>query len=266
LLKSLGGRASNTEIIKEAKKEFPGRSLYSHVNMRLKALERRKLVSKLDTEDGVVWETTDRGEEKKLENHGLFESLNEGCLSLISDNDIEIINIVAVIDIGKEINLFNMDMSLSNVDYHPETDSNLTYFPKQYDSVTLRVPSSGRITVTGSSNREELIGGLNSFSSDLEMIGTNIDIDNKQIEIQNIVATTEVDRELDLEQISSDFSRNIEYNPEKFAGLIFRPQSPGTAMVFRTGKINLLGIKSCDQIVSLYNETLQQIPILNRHD
>lgn len=265
LLKNLGGRATSSELIKEAKKEFPDRSLHSHVSMRLKALERRRLVSKFDTEDGVVWETTDLGEDKTLKKHGLSESLDEGCLSLLSEKGIEIINIVAVIDTDEKINIFDIDMTLSNVDYHPETDSHLTYFPSQYDSVTLRVPSSGRITVTGSSSKEELIGSLNSFSSELEKIGTNLRIDEEQIEIQNIVAITGIDRELDLEQISSDFrSNSIEYNPRNFSGLIFRPQSTGTAMIFRTGKINLVGVKSCDQLISLYNETFQQIPILNR--
>lgn len=263
LLKNLGGQATSSELIKEAKKEFPGRSLHSHVSMRLRALERRRLVSKLDTEDGVVWETTNLGENKNLKKHGLSESLDEGCLSLLSDNRIEIINVVAVIDTGEDINLFDMDRTLSNVDYHPETDSHLSYFPRRYDSVTLRVPASGRITVTGSSSKEELIGSLNAFSSDLEKVGTSLNIDEGQIEIQNIVAITEVDRELDLEQIASDFGSNsIEYNPENFAGLIFRPQSIGTAMIFRTGKINLVGVKSCDQVISLYNEILQQIPIL----
>lgn len=265
LLKNLGGRATNRELIKEAKDEFPGRSLHSHVNMRLRALERRRLVSKLDDEDGVVWETTKLGEDKSLKKHTLSEALDEGCLSLLSDNEIEIINMVAVTDIGRDINLFNMDMNLSNVDYHPETDSHLSYFPRNYDSVTLRIPSSGRITVTGFSSIEDLIGSLNAFSSDLERIGTNIDIDKNKIEIQNIVGVTEVDRELDLEQISSDFgSNNIEYNPKKFAGLIFRPQSTGTSMLFRTGKLNLVGVKSCDQLLALYNETLQKIPPLKK--
>jgi TATA-box binding protein (TBP) (component of TFIID and TFIIIB) len=265
LLKDLGGRASSSELIKEAKDVFPDRSLHAHVSMRLKALERRGLVSKSDTDDGMVWQITDLGEGRSLESNVLSESLNEECISVLSDYDIEIINVVAVFDTGEDMSLFDMDVTLSNVDYYPETDSHLNYYPSQYDSVTLRVPSSGRITVTGSCNKKELIGSLNVFSSDLDKMGVNIDVDIDNINIQNIVAITEINRELDLEQIKSDSgSNNIEYNPEKSPGLIFRPRSTGTSMIFRTGKINLMGVKSCHQLITLYNETIQKIPHTRR--
>lgn len=266
LLKKMGGRASSSEIIQEAKKEFPERSLHSHVSMRLKDLERRNLVSKQDTGGGLVWETTSLGDNTELKKYMLSDSLSDECLSLLSEQGIDIVNVVALIDTGKKINIFDMDMNLSNVDYHPETDSQLSYYPEGCDNVTLRIPSSGRITVAGCSSKEELIESLNSLSSELEKIGYTLDISEYEIEIQNIVGTTKVDKELDLDQINSDFeSDSVEYNPENFPGLIFRPQTTGTVMIFRTGTINLAGVKSCDQLLALYKKALQEIPGLARN-
>jgi len=263
ILKNLGGKASSSEIIQEAKREFPHRSLHSHITMRLKALERRKLVLKEDTADGILWKVTDVGEKKVLKSHNLANALNNECLSLLSDQGIDIVNIVVVIDAQQDIDLFNIATNLSNVDYHPETDSHLTYFPRAYENVALRVPSSGRITVAGPKSKEEVIESLNEFSSELEKVGTNLDFGTYSAEIQNMIGVTQVERELDLQTIASDFgSEDIEYNPENFAGLIFRPSSTGTAMLFKTGKINLVGVKSCDQLLSLHLELVERIPIL----
>jgi len=265
LLKKMGGRASSSEIIQEAKKEFPERSLYSHVSMRLNDLERRNLVSKQDTGDGLVWETTTLGNNTELNKYVLSESLTDECISILSEQGIDIVNVVAVIDTEKEINIFDMDMNLSNVDYHPETDSHLSYYPEGCDNVTLRIPSSGRITAAGCGSKEELIESLNSLSSNLEKIGYILDPSEYQIEIQNIVGTTKINKELDLDQINSEFeSDSVEYNPENFPSLIFRPQTTGTVMIFRTGAINLTGVKNCDQLLALYKRALQEIPGLGK--
>lgn len=263
LLKDLGGRASSTDVIQEAKRKFPDRSLHSHITMRLEALERQKLVSKQDTENGLMWEVTDRGEKITLENQKLLNGLDDDCLSILSDKGIDVVNIVATTDTGIEMDLFKLDMHLSDTDYHAEVDSKLSYSPKKSSNVTLRVPSSGRITVAGAKSKEELIEVLDMFSLELNKIDIDFTFNKDTIKIQNIVGVTEIDRELDLSAIASDFdSGDIEYDPDNFPGLIFRPQSPGTVLLFRTGKIIFLGVKSCNQILSLYDELIQNIPIL----
>jgi len=264
LLKNLGGCASSSEIIQEAKKEFPERSLHSHVSMRLKALKRRGLVSKQDTEDGLMWKITSKGENRTLNDYSLSESLYDECLSLLKTRGIEIVNIVATVDTGENIDLYEIDMTFSNVIYHPETDSHLTYIPKENDRIKLRIPSSGRITIVGCENKEEVIDSLNILSSELKETDSRFIFDEDEIIVQNIVGVSELDRELDLYAIASDLSSDdVEYNPETFTGLIFRPSIPGTVILFRTGKITFVGVKSCDQLLSLHEEFIQKFPVLN---
>ncbi|ALC38728.1 Trf [Drosophila busckii] len=65
-----------------------------------------------------------------------------------------------------------------------------------------------------------------------------------EIKLQNIVATFSVDCELDLKLINSR-TRNSEYSPKRFRGVIMRMHCPRcTALIFRTGKIICTGARN----------------------
>ncbi|ADE01327.1 TATA-box-binding protein [Haloferax volcanii] len=75
------------------------------------------------------------------------------------------------------------------------------------------------------------------------------------IEIQNVVASTEVPVELDLERLSLDMN-GTDYDPENFPGLVYRTRNPKSAcLVFRSGKVVCTGADSVDD-VSTAIETL----------
>lgn len=63
-------------------------------------------------------------------------------------------------------------------------------------------------------------------------------------DIQNVVATTNLDVQLDLKTIALR-ARNAEYNPKRFAAVIMRIREPKTtALIFSSGKIVVTGAKS----------------------
>lgn len=63
-------------------------------------------------------------------------------------------------------------------------------------------------------------------------------------DIQNVVATTNLDVQLDLKCIALR-ARNAEYNPKRFAAVIMRIRDPKTtALIFSSGKIVVTGAKS----------------------
>lgn len=75
-----------------------------------------------------------------------------------------------------------------------------------------------------------------------------------QINIQNVVASTSIGDDLDLNAISAAFE-NCEYEPQQFPGLVFRVKDPKTAaLIFRSGKVVCTGAKSLaavDQAVGI---------------
>jgi len=64
------------------------------------------------------------------------------------------------------------------------------------------------------------------------------------VKIQNVVATSSLNQEIDLLDIMKVFM-NVEYRPKLFPGLVFRLKQPKTAtLIFTTGKMVCTGSKS----------------------
>lgn len=74
-----------------------------------------------------------------------------------------------------------------------------------------------------------------------------------EIHIQNVVASTSIGADLDLNAISAAFE-NAEYEPEQFPGLVFRVEKPKTAaLIFRSGKVVCTGAKSIEAVDEAVN-------------
>lgn len=66
--------------------------------------------------------------------------------------------------------------------------------------------------------------------------------------IENVVASTAIEQELDLETLASDFL-NADYDPDQFPGLVYRTQEPkATSLIFRSGNIVTTGAQSEDAV------------------
>ncbi|SEO20368.1 TATA binding protein of transcription factor TFIID [Halogranum amylolyticum] len=91
------------------------------------------------------------------------------------------------------------------------------------------------------------------------------------LEVQNVVASTALGQELDLESLSLDLAGS-DYNPDNFPGLVYRTQSPKAAnLIFRSGKIVCTGASSVADVTraldSLFDELEELgIPIENREE
>ena len=70
----------------------------------------------------------------------------------------------------------------------------------------------------------------------------------ESIEIQNVVASTEIGLELDLQRLSLDWE-GTDYEPDNFPGLVYRTKKPKSAcLVFRSGKIVCTGADSVEGV------------------
>src|SRR5689334_17456075 len=69
-----------------------------------------------------------------------------------------------------------------------------------------------------------------------------------KIRIENVVASTSLGDELDLQSIALGLD-GAEYEPEQFPGLIYRLKEPKTAiLLFRSGKVVCTGAKSMREV------------------
>jgi len=70
----------------------------------------------------------------------------------------------------------------------------------------------------------------------------------ESITIENVVASTGIGQELDLQSVAMDLE-GADYDPEQFPGLVYRTQNPkSAALIFRSGKIVCTGAKSTNDV------------------
>ena len=91
-----------------------------------------------------------------------------------------------------------------------------------------------------------------------------VDAPTETLEIQNVVASTEIGQELDLQVLASDLD-GVDYDPEQFPGLVQRPDDPAraTALIFRSGKIVCTGATSIEDVHETVQATFNDLRALD---
>ena len=80
-----------------------------------------------------------------------------------------------------------------------------------------------------------------------------------KIKIENVVASTTLGEELDLQSIALSLD-GAEYEPEQFPGLIYRLKEPKTAtLLFRSGKVVCTGAKSLPHVEIAITKVAEQL-------
>lgn len=158
--------------------------------------------------------------------------------------DITIENVVASTSLGRKFDLGLITVSLNKVEYEPEQFPGLVYHLEDPKAAAL-IFGSGKIVCTGAKSIEEATLAIHRTIDKIRSAG--IDIDNKpDIVVQNVVATANLDAELNLDAIAIGLD-NTEYEPEQFPGLVYRMNDPKVVLLlFGSGKIVCTGAKSIE--------------------
>jgi len=160
--------------------------------------------------------------------------------------EITIENIVAYAQIADGLDINKIAEDQPEFKYNPAEFSGLTLkldFPK---TAVLLLPG-GRAICTGAKSIEDAETSINKLVEKIKKL--NIKVKKEiNIEIQNIIATTEIGKELHLDSIAKGLILDkVDYEPKQFPGLIFRSNDIGAAIIiFSTGKIVCTGTKKIE--------------------
>jgi transcription initiation factor TFIID TATA-box-binding protein len=70
----------------------------------------------------------------------------------------------------------------------------------------------------------------------------------ESIKVENVVASSDIGQELDLDTLSGDLEV-ADYNPDNFPGLVYRMTDPkAAALIFRSGKVVCTGAQSVNDV------------------
>lgn len=159
--------------------------------------------------------------------------------------------------LGRELDLEALMSSLEdhtdNIDVDFINNSTVTIQIKD-DEPVYSIYRTGSFQIRGAETKENLHNAADLFRETLTKLG--IDVPNFDFQHSNSVFIEDINLDMNLEVLSLSLGmENIEYEPEQFPGLIYRPQShKATLLVFSSGKIIITGTTSRDVALSVIND------------
>lgn len=116
---------------------------------------------------------------------------------------------------------------------------------------SMLVFSSGNCVITGTRSEEQLKKAVGRFVEILKKCGYNL-LGEPELKIQNIVASADIGRKLNLDLIALSGGYSVIYEPEIFPGCIYRDEEHKVVLLlFRSGKVVCTGAKSIDHVKSV---------------
>jgi transcription initiation factor TFIID TATA-box-binding protein len=162
--------------------------------------------------------------------------------------EIKIENVVATTSVGRDLDLKAIALALDNAEYEPEQFPGVVYRLKKPKTATLLF-RSGKLVCTGAKSIEDVHTAIKTVIKTVEEAGIPVD-KNPKVEVQNIVASSDLHTELNLNAIAISLGLDrVEYEPEQFPGLVYRIDEPKVvALLFGSGKIVCTGAKKVSDI------------------
>ncbi|SFC32379.1 TATA binding protein of transcription factor TFIID [Halobiforma haloterrestris] len=158
--------------------------------------------------------------------------------------NVEIANVVGSGDLHAELDLeaLEEDLSTPYLEYDPSNYHGL-YVRVEKDGPLITVYRSGKYIISGCSSYDELNDTNEMFLRRLAELGVINEGADTQFAVQNIVCTASLGEDVDLNVLSIGLGlESVEYEPEQFPGLIYRPSSMDAVLLtFANGKIVVTG-------------------------
>lgn len=176
-----------------------------------------------------------KANKKAMDNVGRYSSL-------------KIENIVASGSVAEAIDIEYLSGVLDGCVLNKQKFPGAVYHMKEPE-IALLLFSSGKIVMTGISNKEEFRESLSTIISQLNGLGIKT-IEFPNVVISNMVYSYDSKCFINLNKVMLTLSHeSVEYEPEQFPGLVYRMKDPKVvALLFSSGKYILTGAKNLDDV------------------
>jgi len=172
----------------------------------------------------------------------------------------KIVNVVVSTKIDRQVNVELLTEKLPHVVYEPEIFPGVIY-RRNDPKATIIMFSTGKIVSVGSKSEDSARKSISTTVSEIaEIEGEKAGF--KRITTENIVATSDVGCEVDIEK-AANCVFDTTYEPEQFPGLIYRVKGNGVVTIFKSGKLVSTGSKSESKARSAIQHVYK---ILRNHD
>lgn len=155
---------------------------------------------------------------------------------------------VASTSFGTELDLRTIASYLDGSEYDPERFPGLIYRLKEPKAATL-IFRSGKVVCTGGKSLGQVKLAIEKVAKQIEKAGVKI-TEEPKIVVQNMVATFDLGQRIQLNAIAISLGlEKVEYEPEQFPGLVYRPEVPKVVLLlFGSGKVVCTGARKPDDV------------------
>ena len=172
---------------------------------------------------------------------------------------IKIENVVASASLGVKLDLQAIALAIDGAEYEPKQFPGLIYRLKEPKTATL-IFRSGKVVCTGGKSLEDVRTAIETVGKRIEAADIHIK-KHPDIEVQNIVATSNLGMEIDLNAIAIGLGlEKVEYEPEQFPGLVYRLDEPKVVLLlFGSGKLVCTGARKPSDVEQAVEKITQEL-------
>ena len=180
---------------------------------------------------------------------------------------IRIENVVASTSLGDELDLPSVAVALNGAEYEPEQFPGVIYRLKEPKTAILLF-RSGKVVCTGGKSKRQVDESIRVVSEMIRKGGQKV-LPHPKIQVQNIVATSDLESEINLTTVAVTLGLDrVEYEPEQFPGLVCRLTEPRVVvLLFGSGKLVCTGARRPSDVrlaVGKIAEELEDSGLLRR--
>jgi transcription initiation factor TFIID TATA-box-binding protein len=175
---------------------------------------------------------------------------------------ITIENIVVYARVADDLDIEQIAEKLPEFKYNPDEFLGLTLKLDDPKTAVLLLPS-GKAVCTGAKKIKDAETAIKKLVDKIK--GKKIKVKkNLKFETENIIASTDLEKELDLDLISKGLLLdNVDYEPEQFQGLIYRMDDIGASLLlFSSGKVVCTGTKKIEDATNAIEEMKEKLTSL----
>ncbi|PAV13647.1 transcription factor [Methanosarcina spelaei] len=182
------------------------------------------------------------------------------------EHTITIENVVASTTLAEEFDLQKIEAGLEKAEYNKAKFPGLVYRIESPKAAFL-IFTSGKVVCTGAKTVKNANMAIINLANTLRSIGCEKINPEPEVHIQNIVATADLETNLNLNTIVIAFGmENVEYEPEVFPGLVYRLGDPKiVVLIFSSGKLVITGGKSpedCEKGLQIIKKEFDNLGLL----
>ncbi|MGC8913212.1 MAG: TATA-box-binding protein [Thermoplasmata archaeon] len=172
---------------------------------------------------------------------------------------IKIENVVASTSLDGDLDLQKIANALEGAEYEPEQFPGLIYRLSEPKTATLLF-RSGKVVCTGAKSIEDVKRAILTVAEQIEKAGMKIN-KKPEIEIQNIVASSDLEQEINLNAIAISLGlEKVEYEPEQFPGLVYRLENPKVVvLLFGSGKLVCTGARLPEDVEHAVEKIMEEL-------